>query len=102
MSADALRLLRLSCDFAIPLAMGLNLGINVRAEDGSLTVIASLDGEQITSAIIMSCAMDQVAFRRTCVTRTMLWLGDVSIVLTPAEAAKVEAFLNDPMVGRDY
>ncbi|MDR6642789.1 hypothetical protein J2X57_002001 [Luteibacter sp. 1214] len=97
MTADALRMLRLACDFAMPLAMGLNLGLNVRADDN--VIVASLDGDQITSSIVTSCPLSAVIFRRSRATQTVLWLGDTSIVLTPAEAASIEAFLRNITAG---
>lgn len=95
MTTASLRLLRMSCDFALPLAMGLNIGINVRADEDRVT--ASLDADTMTSAVVLQCPLSRVSLRRTGALVTMLWLGDVSIVLTDDEAAALQGFFSSAL-----
>jgi len=93
---SSLKNLAFACDFAMPLAMGMNLGMNVRHDTDWVT--ASLDSDGLTTAIVIQCPLSRVEFKPWG-TRTMLWVGDASVVVTAEEAERISAFLAPPVDG---
>jgi hypothetical protein len=91
MTRLSLAMLTQACDLAMPLAMGMNIGLNVRRATDQVT--ASLDTEALDSALVVECALSRVSIVRSAVAN-MLWLGDLSVVVTTAEANAIESFLH--------
>jgi hypothetical protein len=91
MTRLSLAMLTQACDLAMPLAMGMNIGLNVRRATDQVT--ASLDTEALDSALVVECDLTRVKIVRSSVAH-MLWLGDLSVVVTTAEADAIEAFLH--------
>jgi hypothetical protein len=80
-------------DFALALAMGLNFGIRVVKAAGNCPIATvSLDSSTLQSALIGCCDIYSIRVSRGT-SGDHLWIGDMTLCLTTAEADAVQAFM---------